>query len=122
MTRGRGEHRAACGDRERDGGAVGTHFDRVNKIQSRIKSSNKFHALLEGRMVPVNKAWLVACDMARRATKASGAPRQLLPSWWMDRMTYDWGDALVDNLMGNLGDLTSSRSPYPLYMGGNTVG
>jgi hypothetical protein len=35
---------------------LGAHFDRVNKIQSRIESSDKFRALLEGGMVPINKA------------------------------------------------------------------
>ena len=47
-----------------------------------------------------------------------GPYTSLYANLWCDCMTYNWGDALVDNLMGNLADLTSSPSMYLLYMGG----
>ena len=97
---------------------LGAHFDKVNEIQSRIESSDKFRALLEDGTIPPDEVRSAARDAARRAAESSGAPRPPLPSWWRDRMTYDWGDALVDDLMGNSSDLTSSPSPYPLHMAG----
>jgi len=97
---------------------LAAHFDKVNEIQARIESTDRFRALLGGGTVPPGEVRAAARDAAREAAAAAGAPRPPLPSWWRDRMTYDWGDALVDDLMGNSSDLTSSPSPFPLHMGG----
>ena len=72
---------------------------------------------MEGK-IPPEDIRAAARDAAKKAAEASGAPCPPLPSWWRDRMTYDWGNALVDDLMGNSADLTSSPSLYPLDMGG----
>jgi len=96
---------------------LGIHFDKVNELQAKIESSSTFRALLKEGKMPIDDMRSAARDAAKKAAERSGAPRPPLPSWWRDRMTYDWGDALVDDLMGNSADLTSSPSPYPLYMG-----
>jgi pentatricopeptide repeat protein len=93
------------------------HFDKVNELQTKIESSSTFQTLLQEGKVPIDDIRSAARDAAKKAAEKSGAPRPPLPSWWRDRLTYDWGDALVDDLMGNSADLTSSPSPYPLYMG-----
>ena len=97
---------------------LAAHFEKVNEIQAKIESTDKFRALLDGGTVPPDEVRAAARDAAKKAAEVAGAPRPPLPSWWRDRMTYDWGDALVDDLMGNSSDLTSSPSPFPLYMGG----
>lgn len=97
---------------------LGAHFDKVRELQAKIESSDKFRALLGEGRIPPEDIRAAARDAAKKAAEASGAPCPPLPSWWRDRMTYDWGDALVDDLMGNSADLTSSPSMYPLYMGG----
>jgi pentatricopeptide repeat protein len=96
---------------------LGRHFDKVNELQAKIEDTDGYRALLADGNVHPDEVRGAARDAAREAAAASGAPRPPLPSWWRDRMTYDWGDALVDDLMGNSSDLTSSPSPYPTFMG-----
>ena len=93
------------------------YFDKVNEIQSAIESSPKFQALLEGGNIPEWEMRQSAREAAKRAAERSDSPHPPLPSWQQDRLTYDWGDALVDDLMGNSADLTSSPAPYPVHMG-----
>ncbi|KAL7550433.1 hypothetical protein ACHAWF_016005 [Thalassiosira exigua] len=98
---------------------LGRHFDKVNELQKKIEASPKFRAMLEGGKTSPEEVRAAARDAAVRAAEASpDAAKPPLPSWWKDRMTYDWGDALVDDLMGNSADLTSSPSPFPAHMGG----
>lgn len=97
---------------------LGAYFDRVNELQAKIERTPKFTAMVEEGKVPPDEIKAAARDAAKKAAEASGTPHPPLPSWWRDRLTYDWGDALVDDLFGNSADLTSSPSPFPEYMGG----
>ena len=99
-------------------GRLGAYFDKVGELQSEIEGSPKFRALLEEGEVSVKEIRAAARDAAKKAAEATDTLHPPLPSWWQDRMTYDWGDALVDDLMGNSADLTSSASPFPDYMDG----
>jgi len=97
---------------------LGVYFDRVNDIQSKIESSEKFTTLVKEGKVPQHEIKLAAREAAKKSAEKQGVSHPPLPSWWQERLTYDWGDALIDDLMGNSSDLTSSPSPYPIYMGG----
>lgn len=97
---------------------LGVYFDKVNDIQSKIESSEKFTTLLREGKVPQHEIKMAAREAAKKAAEKQGVSHPPLPSWWQERLTYDWGDALIDDLMGNSSDLTSSPSPYPIYMGG----
>ena len=97
---------------------LAAYYDKVNELQSKIESSPKFVALLNDPKISKEDIKLAARDAAKKAANKSDTPHPPLPSWWQDRMTYDWGDALVDDLMGNSSDLTSSSNPSPVYMGG----
>lgn len=97
---------------------LGVYFHKVNAIQSKIESSEKFTSLLAEGKVPKQEIKQAARDAAKKAAEKQGVVHPPLPSWWQERMTYDWGDALIDDLMGNSADLTSSPSVYPIYMGG----
>ena len=97
---------------------LGVYFDKVNDIQSKIESSEKFTSLLKEGKVPKQEIKQAAREAAKKAAEKQGVVHPPLPSWWQERMTYDWGDALIDDLMGNSSDLTSSPSVYPIYMGG----
>ena len=97
---------------------LGLYFDKVKDIQSKIESSEKFTSLLNEGKVPEHEIKQAAREAAKKAAEKQGVTHPPLPSWWQERMTYDWGDALIDDLMGNSSDLTSSPSPYPVYMGG----
>lgn len=97
---------------------LGVYFDKVNDLQAKIESSDKFTSLLKEGKVSQNEMKQAAREAAKKAAEKQGFSHPPLPSWWQERMTYDWGDALVDDLMGNSADLTSSPSPYPIYMGG----
>mmetsp|Transcript_20024 Transcript_20024/g.43386 ORF Transcript_20024/g.43386 Transcript_20024/m.43386 type:complete len:1495 (+) Transcript_20024:183-4667(+) len=99
-------------------GQLGQYFNKVNEIQDKIEQNPKFQALLKEGKVPPEEIQAAARTAAKAAAEKSSTPHPPLPSWWQDRMTYDWGDALIDDLMGNSADLTSSPSPYPVFMGG----
>jgi pentatricopeptide repeat protein len=90
----------------------------VREIQDRIEASDKFQALLKDGKTDPSEIKQAAREAAKKAAAKDGVHHPPLPSWVQDRMTYDWGDALIDDLMGNSADLTSSLSPYPIYMGG----
>ena len=94
---------------------LASHFDRVNELQAQIEGTPKFQEMLQSGMPPEDVA-SAAREAARRAAERTH-PHPPLPSWWQERMTYDWGDALVDDLVGNSSDLTSAPSPYPINMG-----
>ena len=105
-------------EEERLKGELMVYFDKVREIQAKIETSDKCQALLQdGKMDPkeIKKA---AREAAKKAAEKEGVRHPPLPSWVQDRMTYDWGDALVDDLMGNSADLTSTPSPSPVFMGG----
>lgn len=97
---------------------LGVYFDKVNDIQTKIESSEKFTSLLKEGKVPKHEIKQAAREAAKKAAEKQGVVHPPLPSWWQERLTYDWGDALIDDLMGNSADLTSSPSVYPIYMGG----
>lgn len=99
-------------------GQLAAYYDKVSELQSKLESSPKFQSLLEEGKLSPDEVRAAARDAAKRAADKSDTPHPPLPSWWQERMTYDWGDALVDDLMGNSADLTSSPSPSPVYMGG----
>ena len=94
------------------------YFDKVNELQSKIESSEKFTSLLRKGEITQHELKQAAREAAKKAAEKQGVTHPPLPSWWQERMTYDFGDALIDDLMGNSSDLTSSPSPYPIYMGG----
>ncbi|KAL9182599.1 hypothetical protein ACHAXT_013251 [Thalassiosira profunda] len=96
---------------------VGRHFDKVRELQSKIEKSPKFQALVEEGNTSPEELREAARAAATKAAEKE-VPKPPLPSWIEERMTYDWGDALVDDLMGNSADLTSSPSPFPTHMGG----
>ena len=99
-------------------GQLSAYYDKVNEIQTKIEGNPKFTTLLQEGRVSSTDMKRAARDAAKKAANKSNTPHPPLPSWIQDRMTYDWGDALIDDLMGNSADLTSSASPYPVYMGG----
>jgi pentatricopeptide repeat protein len=105
-------------EEERLKGQLSVYFDKVREIQSKIESSDKFQALLKDGKVDPKEIKKAAREAAKKAAEKEGVHHPPLPSWVEDRMTYDWGDALVDDLMGNSADLTSSPSPSPVFMGG----
>ncbi|KAL7543836.1 hypothetical protein ACHAXR_013184 [Thalassiosira sp. AJA248-18] len=97
---------------------LSAYYDTVNSLQAKIENSPKFQTLLKEGTIPPHQIKKAAREAAKTAAEKSSTPHPPLPTWWQDRMTYDWGDALVDDLMGNSADLTSGPSPYPVYMGG----
>ena len=94
------------------------YWEKVHELQAKIESSPKFQALISEGKWSQEQIKGAARDAAKKAAEKTDTPHPPLPSWWQERMTYDWGDALIDDLMGNSADLTSSPSPYPVYMGG----
>ena len=107
-------------EEERLKGDLGRYFDRVKEIQSKIEGGEKFQSLIRGAKSDnsVEDVRRAAREAAEQAAEKEGVSHPPLPSWWQERMTYDWGDALIDDLMGNSADLTSSPNPSPIYMGG----
>lgn len=99
-------------------GELGQYFDKIRDIQAKIESTDKFQALLQDGKVDRKEIEKAAREAAKKAAAKEGIHHPPLPSWIQDRMTYDWGDALIDDLMGNSADLTSSPSPFPVFMGG----
>jgi len=98
-------------------GQLKAYYNKVDELQSKIEASPKFIQLLESNKQSPEKIKEAARDAAKKAANKSDTPHPPLPSWIQDRMTYDWGDALIDDLMGNSSDLTSSVNPFPVYMG-----
>lgn len=105
-------------EEERLKGELGVYFDKVREIQSRIESTDKFQAMLQDGKTDPDEIKRAAREAAKKAAAKEGVHPPPLPSWVEDRRTYDWGDALVDDLMGNSADLTSTLSPSPVFMGG----
>lgn len=99
-------------------GQLSVYFDKVKELQTQIESTDKFQTLLQDGKVDPKEIKSAAREAAIKAAEKKGMPHPPLPSWIQERMTYDWGDALIDDLMGNSADLTSSPSPFPVYMGG----
>jgi pentatricopeptide repeat protein len=104
-------------EEERLKGQLSLYFDKVREIQANIEASDKFQALLQDGKTDPKEIKKAAREAAKKAAEKEGVHHPPLPSWVEDRLTYDWGDALIDDLMGNSADLTSTPSPSPVYMG-----
>jgi pentatricopeptide repeat protein len=104
-------------EEERLKGQLSIYFDKVREIQAKIEASDKFQALLQDGKTDPKEIKKAAREAAKKAAAKEGVHHPPLPSWVQDRLTYDWGDALIDDLMGNSADLTSTPSPSPVYMG-----
>lgn len=96
---------------------LSAYYDKVDTLQTKIESTPKFQALLQENKISQEELKAASRHAAKIAADKSGTSHPPLPSWWQDRLTYDWGDALMDDIMGNSSDLTSSPSPYPVHMG-----
>jgi len=93
------------------------YYDKVKDLQGKIEESDTFQSLVRNDVQDQGQIRLAAREAAMKAAEKEGVKHPPLPSWWQERLTYDWGDALVDDLMGNSADLTSSPNPFPRYMG-----
>ncbi len=96
---------------------LSAYYEKVHALQAKIESTPKFQALLQKNTISPEELKAASRHAAKVAADKSDTPHPPLPSWWQDRLTYDWGDALMDDIMGNSADLTSSPSPYPVHMG-----
>lgn len=105
-------------EEERLKGELAVYFDKVREIQAKIEASDKFQALLKDGKTNPKEIKDAAREAAKKAAAKEGVHHPPLPSWIEERQTYDWGDALIDDLMGNSADLTSTPSPSPVFMGG----
>lgn len=95
---------------------LSAYYDTVQSLQTKIESTPKFQTLLQSNTIPPDQLRDASRHAAKIAADKSNTPHPPLPSWWQDRLSYDWGDALMDDIMGNSSDLTSSPNPYPINM------
>lgn len=105
-------------EEERLKGELALYFDKVREIQAKIEASDKYQAMLKDGNANPKEIKEAAREAAKKAAAKEGVHHPPLPSWIEERQTYDWGDALLDDLMGNSADLTSTPSPSPVFMGG----
>ena len=73
---------------------LAAHFDKVNEIQARIESTDRFRALLGGGTVPPGEVRAAARDAARKAAEAAGVDST--PSFFVN------GRRVTDRSLGGL--------------------